>query len=247
MGTRTKIDWCDSTWNPVTGCFHDCPYCYARGIARRFGGKEDHDSHVLETRQYKDGTWNPDPYPFGFAPTLHEYLLHYPLKWKKPRTIFVCSMADLFGNWVPLEWIVKVFDICKAAPQHRYIFLTKNPARYASLIINGILPTEENFWYGSTTETPSDTFWWSDYCNSFVSIEPIMEPFTNIGEQRCYVDWVIVGAETGNRKDKVIPKKEWIMELSENCKKWEVPIFMKESLRSIMGEDFRQEFPWEAK
>ena len=132
MGSKTKIDWADATWNPVTGCLHGCEYCYARRIARRFGdiSCDDGQLHVQakNVNSYEDAVHS-GPYPFGFSPTFHRNILSDPKHWKKPRTIFVCSMADLFGEWVPDEWIRAVFEACEAAPQHRYIFLTKNPAR----------------------------------------------------------------------------------------------------------------------
>lgn len=246
MGLKTKIDWCDSSWNPVTGCLHDCTYCYARGIAHRFGGNGDRETHVVETRQYKDGTWTPNPYPFGFAPTLHKYLLHVPLKWKKQRTIFVCSMSDLFGTWVPDEWIKAIFDACAAAPQHRYLFLTKNPHRYIDLMVKDLLPKGDNLWFGTTVTTPESPFLWNNNRHTFLSIEPILKSFSTWDRRKPLPDWVIIGAETGNRKGKVIPEKEWIDKIVADWKRFDRPVFMKESLRSIMGEDFRQEFPWEA-
>ena len=244
MGAKTKIDWCDATWSPVTGCKHGCNYCYARKIAERFGGPTTEGVHDLSTRQYKEGTWISNPYPFGFAPTLHRYNLHAVLQLKKPRTIFVCSMADLFGDWVPLEWILEVFKACRAAPQHRYLFLTKNPARYASLMQIGKLPTEDNFWYGSTATTPETPFFFCKAVHTFVSIEPIQAPFTDLGDKDSYVDWIIVGAETGNQRTKTVPKYEWIAELAEKSKARGTPVFMKESIRELMGADFRQEYPW---
>lgn len=276
---RTKIDWADSTWNPVTGCLHGCEYCYARGIARRFG------NHMSEFRELENGTdeqiefhvldkpfelrrrgWingvpvdlgthgKSCPYPFDFEPTFHRYRLEEPAGWTKPRTIFVCSMADLFGNWVPDEWIAEVFNACAAAPQHRYLFLTKNPIRYPALAIKDILIDSDRFWYGSSTPRHNDPAFFSRpspqsqgrYFRTFLSIEPMLERFGKCDERGsvAVTDWVIVGAETGNRKDKVIPQKEWIMELAEECDKRKKPIFMKESLRALMGSDFRQEFPW---
>ena len=121
MGQKTKIDWCDSSWNPITGCLHGCPYCYARGMARRFGGKiitgHDHLYILDEPARRADDTIN--PYPYGFDPTYHKYRLTIPQEWKKPQTIFVCSMADMFGDWVPEDWIDQIFTACLAAPQHR--------------------------------------------------------------------------------------------------------------------------------
>lgn len=271
MGQKTKIDWCDSTWNPVTGCEHNCEYCYARGIANRFGGF-DHDEdknpvgtqiaigiQCLDRPKYimrKNGL-SKAPYPWFFLPTFHRYLLDQPGKWSEPRTIFVCSMADLFGAWVPDEWIREVFAACDKAPQHRYLFLTKNPKRFKELRKNGInLP--KDCWIGTSvtndeqeanqytgrTRFISDN--WDAVVNWFVSVEPILERMSRSSiENLTVMHWVIVGAETGRRKDKCVPKKEWIDEIAAECKRCRVPIFMKESLRALMGDDFRQEFPWE--
>lgn len=266
MGSTTKIDWADATWNPVTGCLHGCEYCYARRIAHRYatyGAIRDHEDiayaegfggHIHDLHEPAKAKDKIAPYPCGFEPTFHRYRLDIPTRWKKPRTIFVCSMADLFGAWVPDEWIKAVFDACAAAPHHRYLFLTKNPTRYMDLIKNHRTPFEElylpygdNFWFGSTATTKKAPFWYSNFPlrKTFISIEPIMEPFTNLGHGTdCFADWVIVGAETGNRKGKVIPKKSWIIRIAEACKRTRTPLFMKESLREIMGTDFKQEFPW---
>lgn len=264
MGRKTKIDWCDASWNPVTGCLHGCKYCYARRIAIRFCSNEhgkDPDGALIPCEgvctfcSVLDGLefvgqkmrWNhsKEPYPFGFMPTFHPHRLDEPKRWKKPRNIFVCSMADLFGDWVPDDCIDQVLTACLAAPQHRYLFLTKNPKRYDELKNKGIITgKEENLWLGSTMTGPANPFYSSGFDKTFISIEPILRPFSYAGNAPFAVSWVIVGAETGNRKDKVIPKKEWILEIAERCRALDTPIFMKESLRGIMGEDFRQEFPW---
>lgn len=284
MGKKTKIDWCDSSWNPVTGCLHGCEYCYARRIAERFGGgwhfHTEPDEQWRAGRDYNYipcGDWayhsngglhvldecalnvpykpypgeelpkDKAPYPFYFDPTFRRYKLDEPQHWKKPRNIFVCSMADLFGDWVPDEWISEVFAACEKAPQHRYMFLTKNPERYIQLAEAGKLPKGGRYWYGSTaTHEQMDVYWAQEY-NTFVSIEPILERFDcdGVKEASTFTDWIIVGAETGNRKDKVIPKKAWIDEIAEYAKQSGVPIFMKESLRGLMGDSFRQEYPWD--
>lgn len=312
---KTKIDWADSTWNPVTGCNHGCTYCCARGIANRFGGATyysinkdgkivedklippDEVTHVLDEPIMKD-LLCPDgstksvktAYPYYFEPTFHRYKLDEPLHWKKPRTIFVCSMADLFGEWVPDEWIKAVFDACAAAPQHRYLFLTKDPGRYCDLERSGLLPSGDNYWFGATYDHSNwpghdgphkipgrpttfeidgkrvhdagdfwfpGMFWKNSYksCpevahgeprNSFVSFEPLLYDIgAHIGSSGG--DWLIVGAETGNRKGKAICKREWVEHIVEYADKAGKPVFMKESLREIMGDDFRQEFPWEVR
>lgn len=248
MGRKTKIDWCDSSWNPITGCLHGCPYCYAAGMARRFGGKiiTGHDHlYILDAPiRREDGTIN--PYPYRFDPTYHKYRLKIPQDWKKPQTIFVCSMADMFGEWVPDEWIEQIFTACLAAPQHRYLFLTKNGKRYIELAKKGIMPDAENFWYGCSVTRPDEPFFFSDRYKTFASIEPILEPFDWVpGLNHIELpDWIITGAETGNRKDKARPEKDWLDGIVNGCAEHHIPLFMKESLRALMGEDFRQEFPW---
>lgn len=252
---KTKIDWCDSTWNPVTGCLHCCEYCYARNIAKRFGGWswDDITMHDEVLKNYssireldkplsicrENGSVQKAPYPYDFIPTLHRYKLNEYAN-KKGRNIFVCSTADLFGEWVPDEWIIEVFNACKNAPQHNYLFLTKNPRRYVELINKGILPGSENMWYGYSATSRSSTEWWNPDWNIFASVEPILEPMP---AQRC--KWLIVGAETGNRKDKVIPKREWIEDIVDQCRESGTPVFMKSSLIEIWGEPLIQEFPEE--
>lgn len=266
MGYNTKIDWCDSSWNPVTGCLHDCEYCYARGIAKRYGGYNIDpvgESVTIRTfsgqkiveldnqvnRVDKNHAIRIAPYPYGFTPTLHRYRLDQPMAWTQPRTIFVCSMADLFGEWVPDEWIEEVFKACETAPWHRYLFMTKNPVRYNRLYRLD-LPYLNGAMFGYTLDATQTNEWLEETKlpygkDVFVSIEPIQGEINSY-----YVDhilkcgWVIVGAETGNRKGIIKPKKEWIDFILRHCEANKIPIFMKESLRGLMGDDFRQEFPW---
>lgn len=304
MGKETEIDWCDSTWNPITGCLHGCDYCYAKKQAQRFGGATyysineqgkiiesklippDCTTHVLDEPIMKD-LMCPDgstkrakaPYPYYFEPTFHRYRLNIPAKWKDPRNIFVCSMADLMGAWVPDPWKQDVIAACKAAPQHRYLFLTKNPYGY------DIWPTkdrpvehefdQDNFWLGCSMTGLEDLSRYDGHygrylyamggnmipgkAHRFVSVEPILTDvmelpgyhsrYTALQEEitsryaGC-IEWVIIGAETGNRKGKVVPDRKWIEKIVNCCDKAGKPVFMKESLRALMGNDFRQEFPW---
>lgn len=259
MGRKTKIDWCDSSWNPITGCLHGCAYCYADRMARRFGChmKPETDFPVLDYPIRNTDTYaymrvagisagTIQPYPYDFTPTFHKYRLKIPQDWKKPQTIFVCSMADMFGEWVPDEWIDQIFKACLAAPQHRYLFLTKNGKRYIELAKKGIMPDTENFWYGCSVTRPDEPFFFSDRYKTFASIEPILEPFDWVpGLNHIELpDWIITGAETGNRKDKARPEKDWLDGIVNGCAEHHIPLFMKESLLALMGDDFRQEFPW---
>lgn len=249
---KTKIDWADMTWNPVTGCLHGCEYCYARKIANRFGNKYlPYGCGKLEgniLNRPMDGEKGIDPYPFGFEPTFHYYRLTEPQQIKKSQNIFVCSMADLFGDWVPDKWIQMVFNACEEAPQHRYLFLTKNPKRLQEVF--GFGRVCDNWWFGTSINNTLDVdsmglelFSNHHKMNRFISVEPILDQITDC--RAGLFNWVIVGAETGNRKEKVVPEKSWIDSISKQCQESNVPIFMKESLRSLMGDDFIQEFPWE--
>ncbi len=248
---KSRIEWCDSTWNPVTGCLHGCEYCYARRIANRFGCTANAEGgvHVLNEPIYE---CHADriiitSFPYGFDPTFCRYRLEGPQRREKPRTIFVCSMADLFGDWVPDSWIEEVFAACDKAAQHRYIFLTKNPKRLCDLANSGKLPKRDNFWYGSTMDSMKAKRYpgrISD--NTFVSIEPITERM-DVGLGSFGGDkWVIIGAETGNRKGKIVPEKEWIDTICAAADITHAAVFMKDSLIPIVGEEnMRREFPWE--
>lgn len=247
---KTGIEWCDMTWNPVTGCLHGCEYCYARRIAGRFGTKlpdnsgypEAHDGvHCLEWK-IKD-----NPYPYLFEPTFLPFRLKEPEQKTKPQTIFVCSMSDLFGAWVPDEWIEAVFEACEKAPQHRYLFLTKNPQRYADLARAGKLPQQENMWYGSTLDSmTAQRYPGRIRDNTFVSIEPLTERM-DVGLGSFGGDkWVIIGAETGTRAGKVTPEKEWVDTICAAADITHAAVFMKDSLLPIVGEEnMRRELPWE--
>lgn len=289
---RTKIETFDSTWSPVTGCLHGCEYCYARNIAHRFdGGKKLKYGNrtVLDEPVIIDG--KKAAYPYGFTPTFHRYRLNDYIG-KKGRNIFVCSMADLFGKWVPDEWKIEVLEACKKAPQHNYIFLTKDPIGYC------IWPTKEhpkyddshayteNMWLGVTytgTERLHGHYqdWeigngltiWSNFwylwrmsgailptkAHKFISIEPLLCDICEVEDERdggkllehfllprgrkSFFEWIIVGAETGRRKNKIVPKREWIEKLLELCRKADIPLFMKSSLADIWGEPLIQELP----
>jgi len=263
---KTKIEWATMTWNPVTGCFHNCPYCYAARYVNRFGlrfapmlgdpgmegackydtDEEGQDSMLELKRPYfnwHEGIRN--SYPMGFAPTFHKYRLNEPEKYKKPQTVFVCSMADLFGNWVPKTWIERVFNACKKAPQHRYVFLTKNGSRYQEFMRK--MP--DNMWFGQTI-TQSDLDWNYRHIvyphkswNRMTCIEPMQNSFPYFNAQN--TGWVIIGAETGNRKGKVIPQRGWIERIVDACRHDNKPVFMKRSLQEIWGEPLIQEYPWE--
>lgn len=263
---KTKIDWATHTWNPVTGCLHDCEYCYARRFISRFAPHAcerpsepikkldglpcyqiDHPARLVdECGEYVRST----PYPKGFEPMLSTYTLGYPAKRKIPSRVFVSSMGDLFGSWVPDEWIEQVFEAAKAAPQHKYLFLTKNPKRYYELARSGKLPGDKNFWYG-TTVTKGGTAWqwcgeWSmpKAWHTFLSIEPLLDDVTIWLENGGYYpDWLIVGAMTGPGSKDHQPRREWVERLVNYARERDIPLFMKSNLKAVWGDDLIQEYP----
>lgn len=212
-----RIEWTDYTWNPITGCKHGCPYCYAARMYKRFGR--------------------------SFEPTYHPMRLDAPLKLKKPSKIFVCSTADLFGDWVPKEWINAVIGIAAACPQHTFQFLTKNPKRYAEFKFPA------NCWLGATVEHGEhdsiQQFRLNDLENAvshhliFLSIEPIMGRFEWSFSHA--IRWVIIGGMTG--KGAVKAKKEWMDSTLRACEANGIPVFMKPKGLVHLSLELRQEFP----
>ncbi|KJR10284.1 DUF5131 family protein [Gordonia sihwensis] len=117
MGDKTRIEWADASWNPATGCDKvspGCDHCYAETIAHRFAGGK--------------------AYPNGFDVTLRPERLGQPIRWKKPRRIFVCSMSDLFNKDIPDEFIAQVFAVMALSPQHTFEVLTKRHGRMRALL-----------------------------------------------------------------------------------------------------------------
>lgn len=252
---KTKIDWCDMSWNPITGCKHGCEYCYARRMAERFGGYDD-DKGGITTRNplrraelhepltvTRKGKTANAPYQFGFEPTFHYYRLDEPARKTRPRNIFVGSMADIFGKWVPAKWIAEVLDACEKAPQHNYLFLTKNPKRYIELDSIALLPRAENFWYGSTVTGPDMPLFYSEHHKTFLSIEPLLNRMGDTPTSLRGIDWVIIGAMTGPGSEKHRPERAWVEEIVEQCRRKNIPVFMKSNLAPVWGDDLLREFP----
>ena len=220
--TTDAVDWAKWTWNPITGCEHGCGFCYAREIA-------------LSQRMAPY-------YPNGFEPTFHEYRLEAPKNTKRPTDddarsgrVFVCSMADLFGKWVPKEWIEKVFNACLESPEWEYLFLTKWPSRYTTM------PLIKRAWYGASViqqtdvsrvekamqkiEDPDVVCW--------ISLEPMLGPIKF--DDLSWCDLVVIGSQTStNQPDGPVPafapEFDWIVDVVNQCRAAGVPYYLKANL-----------------
>lgn len=260
---KSKIEWCDYTWNPITGCRHDCEYCYARKMSARFSGNIQMNMAAVKnyrSEEAADGkgilfildypmlseTGYPLTYPFGFEPTLHRSRYKVLDEPKTGSNIFVGSMADMWGPWVPDTWIRDVMLECEARPRHNYLFLTKTPERYAQY---GVPAGLDNMWYGTSITTEAEMGRFNSLpagCKTYVSMEPILEDLQPEQHNILFrqVDWIILGAESGKRKTRVTPQKEWIQRIVHMADQEGLPVFMKDSLVPIVGEDnMRRQFP----
>ena len=205
MSDRSRIEWTDATWNPVTGCTSvsaGCANCYARRIAQRFHG------------------------PHGFDVTLHPERMSIPQRWRKPRRVFVNSMSDLFHDEVPDLFIMEVFNVMNECLRHTFQVLTKRPDRMAS--IAGRLAWTPNIWAGVTVENQSSTERIATLrlvpaAVRFISCEPLLGPIYNL--PLLGIGWVIVGGETGPNARSM--ETGWASVIAFHCATARVPFFFK--------------------
>ncbi len=208
----TKIEWTERTWNPVTGCTKisaGCEHCYAETMSRRLC--------VMGNSKYTN----------GFQSTMHPEDLVEPMKWKKPSTIFVCSMSDLFHPDVPFDFIDKVFGVIQNTPWHNYQILTKRAERMAEYFSTRIIP--HNAWIGVTVEAVK-TKNRIDYIRNlkatvrFISCEPLLE---DLGELNLNgINWIIVGGESGVQARPM--KEEWVLNIKRQAETNHIPFFFKQ-------------------
>lgn len=212
MATNTPIEWTESTWNPVTGCHKispGCKNCYAERLAKRL--------KAMGQANYKN----------GFKLTLQPQMLELPLKWKKPQTIFVNSMSDLFHKDVPLEYIQQVFDVMNRSHWHRFQVLTKRADRLAEL--SDELNWSDNIWMGVSVESQKFVHRIDDLRSTgakvkFLSLEPLLGPLENMDLEK--IDWAIVGGESGHGFRPI--REEWVISIREQCNELGVPFFFKQ-------------------
>jgi protein gp37 len=219
QGGNENIEWALWSWNPVTGCLHNCPYCYARDIA----------------------TLGPtaNAFPNGFTPTFVPSRLKAPQNtpfpaekaaaWMGHKNVFVCSMADLFGGWVPREWIEAVLAEVRAAPQWNFLFLTKFPVRMAEFDFPG------NAWVGTTVDCQARVanaeraFRKVRAGVKWLSVEPLLQPlkFDDLGA----FQWLVIGGSSVSRQTpEWFPPLRWVVDLREQAEAAGVAVYFKANL-----------------
>ena len=212
MSDHSAIEWTSATWNPVTGCSKvspGCAHCYAETFAERFRGVHGH------------------PYEQGFDLKLWPERLDLPLRWRRPRRIFVNSMSDLFHEGVPDGFVADVFAAMERASWHTFQILTKRPERLVALASG--LPWPPNVWMGVSIENRrfihrADLLRQVPAAVRFISAEPLLGPL--YGLRLDDVDWLIVGGESGPRARPMHPG--WARQLRDRCCAASVAFFFKQ-------------------
>jgi protein gp37 len=215
----SKIEWTDETWNPVTGCTEvspGCDHCYAKTFAERWRGTAGHH------------------FENGFDLTLRPERLDQPMKWRRPRRVFVNSMSDLFHVGVPSGFIGAVFHTMCVAEEHTFQILTKRPERMRRVVPEyyasrrGDNPLR-NVWLGVSVES-NDYAWRVDMLREtpaavrFLSIEPMLGPIDKVSFEG--IDWVIVGGESGHGARPMNPA--WVRDVRDRCVAAGIPFFFKQ-------------------
>lgn len=212
MATNTTIEWTEATWNPITGCTKispGCVHCYAERMAKRL--------KAMGQRNYRN----------GFEVTLHPQTLSIPLKWRKPRIIFVNSMSDLFHEHVPINYIQDVFSIMREANHHIFQVLTKRSSRLVE--VSEYLKWSKNIWMGVSVENNDyvyrvDNLRQTEAHTKFISFEPLLSKIQEVNLHN--INWVIVGGESGPKSRPMRP--EWVTDLRDKCITSNVPFFFKQ-------------------
>ena len=212
MSQISKIEWTESSWNPITGCTKyssGCEHCYAATMAKRL--------NAMGNPRYKN----------GFNVTIHKDLFTRPLEWKKPRMIFVNSMSDLFHEQVPDDIIFELFEIMNRANWHTFQILTKRANRLQEL--SPRIEWGRNIWMGVSVEDQkaiprSEALKHTGAQTKFISAEPLLESIQDIDLNG--IDWLIVGGESGAGCRPM--KKEWVVELRDKASNSNTAFFFKQ-------------------
>lgn len=212
MSNGSRIEWTESTWNPVSGCTKissGCLNCYAERMAKRL--------KAMGQERYKN----------GFKVTLHPEALDEPYRWKKPRVVFVNSMSDLFHKDIPVEFIQSVFKTMNENLQNTFQILTKRSERLCELA--PLLDWSDNIWMGVTVEDNENAGRIDDLrivpaAIRFLSMEPLIGPVPDLDLTN--IDWVIVGGESGPGARPM--QEQWVIDIKNVCDKSQVPFFFKQ-------------------
>ncbi len=212
MAETSAIEWTEATWNPVTGCdpvSPGCAHCYAKTFAERWRDVPGH------------------PYEQGFDLRLWPQRLDHPLRWRRPRMIFVNSMSDLFHEEVPFEFIERVFAIVERCPQHTFQVLTKRHERLLELAPR--LHWHPNLWIGVSIENRrfvhrADCLRRVDAAVRFISAEPLLGPLDGLDLDG--IDWLIAGGESGPGHRRI--DGAWVRQLRDQCEAAGVAFFFKQ-------------------
>jgi len=238
----------DTYWNPVWGCRNVCPYCFARKGAVK-GNKslfEEFNYIKLAEREYnymKSQGTTIDRREFAnrlkhFIPTFIESNFDIELP-KTPQIIWCDSMSDIC-YW-KRKWMERVLNKISKYPQHIFQFLTKSPKVYLKYAF------PKNCWLGITI-TDAENYNYLEYQKfkisniynlKYIDFEPLLN---GISINLAGIDWVVIGAETGDRKEKIIPKKEWIENIVNYCRRDKIPVYLRDNLKDIYPEQIK-EFP----
>ena len=216
MGDKSGIEWTDATWNPVTGCTKvskGCDNCYAERFAERFRGVEGH------------------AFRNGFDLQQRPERLDQPLKWTRPRRIFVNSMSDLFHKDIPDEYINRVFDTMEQADWHTFQLLTKRSSVMRDYLIRRYNASEAppHIWCGVSIEDQDALVRLKHLQESpatirFLSMEPLVGPVTPFEPDN--ISWIIVGGESGPKARPMDPK--WVHDIKNICQEKGIPFFFKQ-------------------
>lgn len=222
---ETSIEWTDATWNPVAGCTivsAGCTNCYAMEMARRLQAMKMAKYEGLTRKSGKRTIWNgvvredPDA-------------LHIPVRWKKPRKIFVNSMSDLFHNRVSDDFILSVWEVMRTTPHHHYQILSKRPERMGALLRAKVPDALPNVWLGTSVESGEVTER-IDHLRTvpaairFISFEPLIAPVGQVDLRG--IDWAIVGGESGRAARPI--KEAWIDDIYDQCVLHNTAFFFKQ-------------------
>lgn len=263
---KSSLEFVDHNFNMITGCYGNCTNCHVSKRIKAFSG--DIRANMSKVTEYQKITLDDEKnlyeltkpmkaengkiinYPFGFLPTLHWYRI-MTLNVPKSSMVFaVGTMGDIFEKWIPDEWIEGMMKAIKANPQHTYVFCTRNPERYQQVLYNFPTLKRSNKWFGVKLENTDDwrktqflpddyhTFLYFNNLSEFMFSQPHWDKFHL---RKGKPEWIIIGSDKGKGTKHI--EKDWIDDIASEAYSRQIPVFMRDSLKTLMGKDFVQEYP----